>query len=360
MRKGKLNVVFGGQAGSEAKGKMGAYLADKFGIRVFAGSFSPNAGHTVIKGGMKSVTYHVPASIYGVPEEDRRDVIVILGPESVINPSIFLEEVERMEAQGFDRTRILLDARAAIITQGMVREEEKSMTGIGSTAQGVGIARCKKLMRTDCIRAVNIPQLRPYTVQNARGAVLDNLEEGETVLYEMTQGFDLCMAHGVDPVYCTSRIISPQMALAEMGIPANWLGDTYAVIRTYPIRVNNRTGTSGPYPSEEINWEIVRARCGAPMDITEITTTTKLVRRVFEFSVPRIQEMVEVCNPGYLCLQFLNYLNWADYKKTKPDTISMKSRDWIGWVRQYIDIPFAYLGTGPNHEDMIDVEVDHE
>ena len=174
----------------------------------------------------------------------------------------------------------------------------------------------------------------------------------------MGQGFDLCLYHGVDPVYCTSRNCTPQQALADMGIPPSYLGDVYAVIRPYPIRVNNRDGSSGPYPSPEITWEIVKERCGAPDDITEYTTTTKLKRRVFEFSWERIRTMVGICDPDFLCLQFANYIDWSVYGASKVNAITNPVDEFVQRLEAMTEVPVAYLGTGPEHEHMIDLNTD--
>lgn len=351
MKRGKFNIVFGGQAGSEAKGKLSAFLVDKFGIKILAGNLSPNAGHTVIKDGRKLITHHVPAGVAG--SRDIANATVMLGPASVIRPELLLREIEELIGWGFDGSNLHIDRGATIITQEHVRAEENGMTSIGSTAQGVGEARVDRLMRR-AILAGSVPGLRPFVYLDTTEFIRSFLSGGGTVLYEMGQGFDLCLFHGVDSVYCTSRNCTPAQALADMGVPPKYLGDVYAVIRPYPIRVNNRTGSSGPYPSKEITWDEVGKRCGAPHDLTELTTTTKLPRRVFEFSMSQIKRMVEICNPSGFCIQFLNYLNWNDLGVTSVDKLSTKSIEFIKRLEEETGVPVLYGGTGPNHEHMVD------
>ena len=358
MKRGAFNVLYGGQAGSEAKGKMSAFLVDKFDIKVVAGNLSPNAGHTVIKDGKKIVTHHIPVGVAG--SKDIANVKVILGPASVINPELLMKELERLESWGFNRENLFIDSRATIITQSHIRTEEGTMTKIGSTAQGVGEARVDRLMRRG-ILAKSIPEFG--CTYDTTELIHAFLSKGGTILYEMGQGFDLCLEHGVDPIYCTSRNCTPMQALADMGVPAKFLGDVYAVIRPYPIRVNNRDGSSGPYPSKEITWEEVKRRCGAPeeVDITELTTTTKLKRRVFEFSWPQIQRMVDVCDPTYFCLQFANYIDWKQYGRRVWENWEHSEMDdkLVEFIEKLIKYkPVGYIGTGPNHEDMIDMGID--
>lgn len=352
MKKGKMNIVFGGQAGSEAKGKLSAYLVDKFDIKVIAGCLSPNAGHTAIVDGRKLVTHHIPAGVAGA--RDISDIKVILGPASVINPELLMKELRELEKWGFNRENLFIDKRAAIITQSHIRTEEGSMTKIGSTAQGVGEARADRIMR----RGIIAESIKEFGCTFDTTELMHNcLSMGNTVLYEMGQGFDLCLYHGVDPVYCTSRNCTPMQALADMGVPAKHLGDVYAVIRPYPIRVNNRDGSSGPYPSTEITWEEVKERCGAPEDLTEITTTTKLKRRVFEFSIDQICRMVRICSPDYFCLQFANYLDWNEYGRNGwfcEEVVNL----FVDLLEMSTGVKVAYVGTSADHEGMVEKGVD--
>ncbi len=360
MKTGKINVVFGGQAGSEAKGKLAAYLANKFNITHFAGCLSPNAGHTVIKDGVKFVTHHIPVGVVGC--RNITNAHVFIGPAAVINPDTLVGEMVRLRDDAkFNYIQLFIDERATVIQPHHVSNELSSMTTMGSTAQGVGEARVDRIMRRG-LRMIDTPFARATgTVVNEVSRLLMKvLDSGATVLYEMGQGFDLCLDHGVDPVYCTSRNCTPQQALADMGIPARYLGDVYAVIRTYPIRVNNRDGFSGPYPSPEITWEEIRDRCGSNVDITEMTTTTKMRRRVFEFSAERVKRMVEVCDPTHFCVQFANYLDWGIYGSSSIHDLSIYPivDKFLQELEVNTDVPVSYVGTGPDHIHMIDTGTD--
>lgn len=359
MQRGRMNVVFGGQAGSEAKGKLAAYLAQKYNIRVFAGCLSPNAGHTVIKDGKKYVTHHIPVGVAGNMGEE---TVIVIGAGAVVNLRLLEKEIGEL---GIDPVNVFLDERAVAIDEDHIKKEIEGLLAIGSTAQGVGEARADKVMRRvarvgDVVmgKRDEFPLLKDTIVQGSNRVLTSLMDRGETVMYEMGQGFDLCFDHGVNPVYCTSRNCTPMQALADMGIPPRYLGDTYAVIRPYPIRVNNRTGSSGPYPSKEINWEAVRDRCGAPEDLTELTTTTKLPRRVFEFSEPQISRMVRVCDPTFLCLQFANYISWNCYKMKKVSELGLEVLRFIQKVEVATGKKVGYVGTGPEQDEMVDMGYD--
>ena len=366
MVKGSFNVVIGAQAGSEAKGKLSAYLVEKFKPEVLTMASSPNAGHTVVVGDRKLVTYHLPAGL----AKANYGVTVVLGPSSIIRPDIFHKELVQV-SKWAKINRLVIDPRATIITPGMVKTEEGILTKIGSTAQGVGMARVARIMRVGTVRMAdiwdNFKSMSESGVMmvmaNSASHLHKHLNSGSTVLHESTQGFDLCLDHGLDPTYCTTRNITTGGALAEMGIPPCFLGDVYGVMRPYPIRVNNRDGYSGPYADAvEITWDSIRQVCGAPHDITEMTTTTKLERRVFTLSWPRLRYFHRICDPNYLCLQFANYIDWSVYgsEAVYGSEVGIPYR-----IAKFIDelqtefSPIAYIGTGPDHTHMIDMGIDY-
>ena len=346
MQKGKFNIVIGAQAGSESKGKLSAWLCDKHPPDLVVMTASPNAGHTLVINGKKKVSYHLPigAVMCGAP--------ILLGPASLIIPSVFEKEVEELGIAD----RVIVDPRASVITTKHIRGEKGSgLSDIGSTLQGISECRIGKMRRDGnhiLVQSIRIPKV---LIGDTSSIVNRYLDQGATVLCESTQGFDLDLEHGIHPVYCTSKMINPSMAMAEAGVAPSWVGDIYGVFRPYPIRVNNRTGTSGPYAgAEEITWEEVTRRCQCPMGITELTTTTKLPRRVFEFSFVRFERFVSVCRPTQLCLQFANYLDWSAYGVTEEKHLPEKVLQFIDYIEHRYHVPVTFVGTGPEHGSMIE------
>jgi adenylosuccinate synthase len=358
MKKGKFNIVIGAQAGSESKGKLAAWLTSHHEVKpdAIVMAASPNAGHTLIKNDLKFVSYHLPVSAVVA------DCPILLGPSSIINIETLIQEVK---ALGIARSRLHINPRAAVITQKMVEEESSNkLSNIGSTLQGVGVTRKRKMMRGfDGI--VELVEDRTNYLHSLGIKVVDTVQEllemrktSQTVLCEMTQGFDLDLEHGIHPKYSTSKMINPAMAMAEAGVPPSWVGDVYGVFRPYPIRVSNRTGSSGPYfGATELSWKTVAENCGYPgkvEDLAEITTTTKLPRRVFSWSDLRFSRFVAVCQPTVLCLQFANYVNWKDFQKTKWSEVSHKTRNFVKEIETTYGVRVRYVGTGPDDKHMID------
>lgn len=365
MKRGRLNIVLGGQAGSEAKGKLSGYLVEKYNPDMIVMTASPNAGHTIVKpDGTKLVSYHLPIAAVMC------ECPVILTAASLINFETFGVE---LKALGIRASRIAIDPRASVIhTHHIANEEKGGKSDIGSTLQGIGECRMGKMKRLGRSNHTLVGDIRDafwdlgvHVINgSAAGVVNKYLDAGLQVLCESTQGFDLDLEHGIDPVYCTSKMINPGMIAAEAGVAPSMVGEVYAVIRPYPIRVNNRTGTSGPYAeAEEIDWHTVAVRCGHPSvnngggaeALGEITTTTKLPRRVFEFSWERYMHMIQVCRPTAICLQFANYLDWSCYETKEREALAGKVDVFIGRLEDK-GAPVKFVGTGPGHEHMIDLE----
>jgi len=354
MKKGKFNIVIGAQAGSESKGKLSGWLCDKETPDALVMAASPNAGHTVITPeGEKKVSYHLPIGsvMCNAP--------IYLGPTSVINLDNLAVEISTL---GIDPARITIDPRAAIIHKHHIYlEHNNKLSDMGSTLQGIGECRIHKLRRNDKSLAVYHDKRVIETKLGVRIAstspIINNMmREGGTVLCESTQGFDLDLEHGIDPIYCTTKMINPAMCMAEAGVSPAFIGDVYGVLRPYPIRVNNRTGTSGPYTgSTEITWPIVADRCGHPNpeELQEITTTTKLPRRVFEFSDVRFEHFMSICQPTSLCVQFANYIDWTAYGVRTFADLPSPVVDWVKDLQRRYGVPVDFIGTGPQHMDMV-------
>jgi len=180
MRKGKFNVLMGGQAGSEAKGKASAFIAEKFQPGLIFMASSPNAGHTVVMDpvggdqGRKFVTYHLPAAMVTC------DSPVILGPSSLINPQKFMAELSQFPSDRIER--VFVDRRAAIIgDDDIIGEKNVGLSDIGSTLQGVGTTRVSKMMRgAGVLFADSVSSLRS-PAKDTSAMLNSKLDDGSTV-----------------------------------------------------------------------------------------------------------------------------------------------------------------------------------
>jgi len=154
------------------------------------------------------------------------------------------------------------------------------------------------------------------------------------------------MYHGQYP-YTTSRDVTPWQIAADCGLPFKWAPyiGVIGTLRTYPIRVNNRDGSSGPhYPDQkEIAWEDIGLK-------PELTTVTKLPRRIFTFSEQQLAEAVFHCGAYWTSARL--FLNFANYM-TDPALwalIEMIERPKeLAWNRPKIE----WIGFGPEDKDVL-------
>lgn len=340
----KIDLVMDFQYGSTGKGLIAGYLAKRGDYDTAICAFATNAGHTYIDGKTHLMTQQLPTSIMGPTVKT-----VLIGPGSAIHIQTFLGETLRY-ARHLVGKRIMVHPQAAIVEDYHAETEMiGGQTKMGSTAKGVGAAYIERIRRNvECpntagVRGRRDPNFRQYvcTEQEYNAA----LETAESVIIEGAQGFSLSMYHGQYP-YTTSRDVTPWQVAADCGLPFKWA--TYisviGTLRTFPIRVNNRDGSSGPhYPDQiEIKWEDVGVG-------PELTTVTKLPRRIFTFSEQQLVEALFHCG-GYwssarLFLNFANYLTVTQVKDLikrietpKPMALNAPKVEWIGYGPEDKDV----------------------
>ena len=87
-------VVVGSQWGDEGKGRVVDFLAEKVDVvvRYQGGS---NAGHTIVLDGKSIILHHIPSGIL------RENKISVIGNGVVIDPKIFLEEIDTLKSLGY-------------------------------------------------------------------------------------------------------------------------------------------------------------------------------------------------------------------------------------------------------------------
>lgn len=342
----RITMVVDLQYGSTGKGLLVGYLAEKEGPDTVITAWAPNAGHTYINAeGRKFIHTHLANGI--VSPYIRQ---LLLGPGSLINPQQLLDEIaackDIIEEKGI---RIIIHPHAAIVTERHVEEEAGPMTKIGSTKKGVGAAMIQRIRRNpdDMNVAAYCEALKGYVV-----TALDYnnaMRTAREVLIEGAQGYGLSMYHGFYP-YTTSRDVSTWQILADCGIPASLVTNSWGqnilrvvgTARTYPIRVANRfdsegtqVGYSGPVYGDQV--EIAFEDIGQQ---TELTTVTKLPRRIFTFSRLQIWEAIHYNGAKEVFLNFANYVR--------------DERELIAIIQSIEDAgaKVRWMGTGPTILDV--------
>lgn len=119
-----ISIVVGGQFGSEGKGKVTRFLANKLNAKAIVRVGGCNSGHTVYKDGNKYALKVLPAA-----SVDGKKCILAAG--SYINCDILFEEIEKV---GLSKEMLKIDENAVIMC-----DESKGTEQMISTAEKVHI-----------------------------------------------------------------------------------------------------------------------------------------------------------------------------------------------------------------------------
>jgi adenylosuccinate synthase len=311
MQPGKVNVLIGNSFGSEGKGNVSAYLAEKHQPDICISQNGPNAGHCYInEAGETKVMKMLPVS--GVVSKGSW---VVLGSGSVIDVERLFVEIDDNPGVA---NRLLISPTAPIVDQYCKDYEKEHLQYISSTFQGTGAAIGLKAMRSDKIKlAKDIPSLQRFIASDLPEQVIRWAACGHTILAEVSQGIGLSVDSSFYP-FCTSRPVNVGQMFAYLDVPLSLLGDVIGISRSYQIRVGSvPAGYSGDVyeDSHEVTWEEMSEKLGRP--VKELTTVTKRVRRVFTFSRIGFEMGVRRNGINVCFLSFTDYLNDTEKQQMK-------------------------------------------
>lgn len=376
---GKVTVVLDSQAGSCGKGKFAGYIAKHDNIDVAINNFMSNAGHTYVddKYG-KVMTQHLPTSIVN-PNTN-----LYIGPGAAITPSILFSEILKYADIIGDRT-IKIHPRAMVIKPEHA-EREKELIRSGSTFKGCGVAQADKIMRVPGVQLfgdyfkyedwsnIVLPDgamlgnddinfiCDTIEVEDSMIFINNMIDCGMSVLVEGSQGCDLDINYGLGYPHTTSRQCHAGQLVADCGISPLMVSDIIMIMRPYPIRISNSTNigidiSSGDYDGvPEITWDVVKERCGAPVDIEfgEMTTVTKKMRRVFEMNWERLAYVTTLNRPTQIALNFAQYIDWNVYRCNRWAELPKKVKDFIAKVEDVTNTKVTLIGTGADNDEIVD------
>jgi adenylosuccinate synthase len=341
-----VDVLVGGQYGSEGKGNIVGHIAPEYDILVRVGG--PNAGHQVY-GEPVETYYHIPSGSERAPNAK-----VVLGAGAVLNVPKLLVEIQEHK---IEKGRLFIDKKALIIEDRDMALEAKRLGVIGSTAQGVGAASARRIIdrgqpAPDLVRqAKDVPELKDYLCDTQ-----EILEEAylhkKRILLEGTQGTSLSMLHGPYP-FVTSRDTTASGCLSGAGIAPSRVRRVIMVCRTYPIRVG---GTSGKMELE-INWEIIEERSGLPSNSLkplEKTTTTKRDRRVGEFDWVQLRRSSLLNAPTDIALTFADYIDAANKDAFRFEQLSPQTLRFIDEAERVTGVHVSLVSTSWGWRNVID------
>ena len=375
-----VSVVLDAQAGSCGKGKFIGYIAKHDEIDCAINNFMSNAGHTYVDENGKIMTQHLPTSMVNPM------TMLFIGAGAAITPEILFSEIIKFK-HIIGYRHITIHPRAAVILE-QHRRHERECIRSGSTFKGCGAAQADKIMRLPSVTLfgdwflsidwsgiINPDTNKPFTTQDIEYLVntiiiddptisINNMIDAScSVLVEGSQGCDLDINFGLDYPHTTSRQCHAGQLVADCGISPRMVRDIIMIMRPYPIRISNSTNigmniSSGDYNgSEELTWDMIKERCGAPDDVQfgEITTVTKKPRRVFEMNWDRLLYTTKLNRPTYIAINFVQYIDWDAYECKKYSKLPKKVREFIDKVEDRTGTKVGLIGTGASNEDIIDI-----
>ncbi|MTG97148.1 adenylosuccinate synthase [Myroides sp. BIT-d1] len=279
-----VDLLLGLQWGDEGKGKIVDVLTSKYDIIArFQGG--PNAGHTLEFDGIKHVLRTIPSGIF------HKNAINIIGNGVVIDPVVFIKEIEGLEKFNIDiYSRLLISRKAHLILPthrllDAASEAAKGKAKIGSTLKGIGPTYMDKTgrngLRVGDIELVDfkdryrtladkheamikfhdvdmqynlkeleqeffeaVEQLKKLTFIDSEHYITQALKEGKSILAEGAQGSLLDIDFGTYP-FVTSSNTTAAGACTGLGVPPNKVKNVFGIFKAYTTRVG-----SGPFPTE--------------------------------------------------------------------------------------------------------------
>lgn len=338
-----IDLIIDGQFGSTGKGLFAGYLAKKHHPDVLAMAPSPNAGHTLIDGQLHLIHKMLPLGVTSPKLQS-----ILLGPGSIIDTDRLLAEILHLRVSRIipESAQILVHQNAVFVTHEHRLAEADGGTAPGSTRQGTGAAQAARIRRApgqdNTIGGLLREQPNHELFKQIRVVCTQTFQDvysrAEKVQIEGCQGYSLSIYHGTYP-YVTCRDVSTAQLLADCAVPMPSAAGmrVYGTFRTYPIRVANRPESgewSGPtYPDSQ---ETSFAALGLEQ---ELTTVTKLPRRIFTFS--QIQAR-EACLQNRIESAFLNF---AQYPASFEELMSI-------WHQLSECTRVDYVGLGPDCADV--------
>lgn len=403
---GKLAFVMDGGAGSSGKGKLASFIGEHADNWQFCcNAFMSNAAHwVVLDDGRKYLYQSLNSTAY---LKSYQKMYICGGAVIEIEP--LLREIKENDV---DPARLGIHPLVAVVQQKDIDYEagkanfdgvpypemqQSDCMKLGSTLHGVGSARARRILRRSDVKlARDIPELQPYICWT-NYEIVDRLMQGQAGLMEIAQGYQLSY---LSPFYpkTTSRNCSVSAGLDDCCIPPAFSGHVAINFRTFPIRVNSNkyvhrnTGkllnavemeemrkngeadlikilkgdSGGCYPDQrEITWNEVTEASGIKnirpdAEIREITSLTKLERRVYTFSNVNLQEAIKYNQTGgrvFISVNFMNYVDAAlEGARGGRDRITPKVAEWLTAnmnVDDRLPATLKFIGTGPKTDDMI-------
>ncbi|WP_428897536.1 adenylosuccinate synthase [Parelusimicrobium proximum] len=338
-----IDIVCGGQAGDEGKGKITAYLSHTGNYDYSVRIGGPNAGHTVIHKGKKYVLKNIPSGFINPKTK------VVLGSGAYSKLEWLLSEIEMTGVQD----RIIIDPNMVLIEDSQTDAEKNSshfMQNIGSVGTGLGQAIKDRIERKSTVKfAKDEPLLKDF-IKDVPELLNKANAENRHMLVEGTQGIKLSVLHGEYP-FVTSRDTTASTFLGEVGLGPTLVRDVYVVFKPYVSRV-------GPGPlkgeiKETEDLEVYHTKGG------EVGSVSKRLRRIGEFEPYFTRRACAINGATKLAVTHIDMFAGNDASNIKSmSDFTPEAKKFLDMLQETVkDIaPFpklALVSMGAELEDML-------
>ena len=335
-----IDIVCGGQAGDEGKGKISAYLSYKGSYAYCVRVGGPNAGHTVVQNGTSYTLKNIPSGFLNPATK------LVLGAGAYTKTEWLLKELELTGTA----ERLIIDPHAVLISEEETAREQGAahfMNHIGSVGTGLGQAVKDRIERRSVKFAKDEPLLKEF-IQDVPELLNKALDRGEDILLEGTQGIKLSLLHGEYP-FVTSRDTTAATFLGEAGLGPKSVRDVYVVFKPYITRV-------GPGPLEhemtdEKELEIYHTKGH------EIGSVSKRLRRIGAFEKTSASRAIMINNCTKIAITHIDMFAGNDRVK-KYEDFTPEAKAFLESLKAlskevYPHPEIALISTGPDMEDTL-------
>ncbi|XP_071528370.1 adenylosuccinate synthetase isozyme 1 A [Panulirus ornatus] len=427
----KVTVVLGAQWGDEGKGKVVDMLALSSDVvcRCQGGN---NAGHTVVVGDVEYDFHILPSGIIN------SSAVSVIGNGVIVHLGQMFEEIKKNEAKGLkdwqkrliisDRSHIVFDFHQSVDgLQEQERSKDNSGTStLGTTKKGIGPCYSSKAGRHGLRMAdllgdfsvfeqrlrnlvdshkrmfpelkvdveeevgkykVYADRMRPL-VTNTVAYIHKCLQDSKKVLVEGANAAMLDIDFGTYP-YVTSSNCSIGGVCTGLGIPPQYIGEVYGVVKAYTTRVG-----VGAFPTElkddigsllqtrgaEFGVTTGRTRrCGwldvvllrhtnmvngytaialTKLDILDVLKEIKIGISYSRRSGERIEHFpADMGELEDITVEYITLPGWLqDTAQCRTfEELPQNARSYIEKIEELVGVPVKWIGVGKSRASMITV-----
>lgn len=344
--------------GSSGKGLLAGSLAHIVDFDTVIHANHPNAGHTFQKDGQRWV-FRMTANSFIAPPVKH----MLIGPGAVLDVQCLIAELLRIQVLGLlGDKQVIIHPNCTVLTQEHAAQE-KQLVAIGSTMKGSAEAVISKMRRHVGEQIIAKHHNREIALQCYSAGIKNvhvsrdqyeyTIDSSRSALIEGAQGASLSIHSRFYP-YCTSRDVSIHQMFSDCALPRMDKVDLIVAgtIRTFPIRVANRFDTDGNQIGSSGGTYMDQVELDWQKDLhrePELTTVTRLPRRIFTFSREQLLESCRINRPDMLFLSFCDYLSEeAGVNQQIPLSVSTLRAS----IQDMAHAPVRILSYGPDFTDM--------